>query len=637
MKIAVLLGGLRFDSPRRIINGIIESAAPDNVSIYVFTCDPWTYSSAHYSRGETTIYTLPDFKSFDGIILRSGAIHDEELLQQVLKKIYESGVPCISISARLEGMMYVGMENANGIYEIVDHLIEVHHAQRINYISGPENSADAVERLKAFKKAMAKHGRALRAGSIYSGDYHAESGKEAIEYFYKLDEPFPDAIVAANDDMALGAFYKLQELGYKVPQQVLLTGYDNSFSGRHHYPKLTSVERPEMELGRLAYSKLKAFIEGHDIEEEELLSRAVFTESCGCHNNDDEDISDLRTQYIKEKIHVSKFSEIIKSSSADFIGAMTFEQLLEMIRKYVKLMELEEFYLCLCDTEDFFGKETISELNDEIGIPRKSSYTPEMYIPIVYRNNEFTQYDKFKVEKLLPDEYTQGRDGVLYTVIPVHYQKRCYGYCVLGNSRMMIDSDMFHLFIMNINNALENVRRQRMLNNMVERLNRMWVYDTLTGIFNRAGFFKFAPNIIEEARLKGNKLFVLFLDLDGLKAVNDKFGHDEGDSFIKAMAKVLDQVRHHGELLMRYGGDEFVVLAQGYTKTDAEAYIEEIQMGIENYNSMSKHPYVLDASMGYSLVYPTEKMDLEALIETADREMYKSKNEKKQKRNKENK
>ena len=171
-----------------------------------------------------------------------------------------------------------------------------------------------------------------------------------------------------------------------------------------------------------------------------------------------------------------------------------------------------------------------------------------------------------------------------------------------------------------------------MLNSMVQRLNRMWVYDTLTGVFNRAGFFKFAPNVIKEAISKRNKLFVLFLDLDGLKRINDRYGHDEGDSFIRAMGNVLSKVRGHGELLMRYGGDEFVMMAQDFTKEDADHYIERIQKGIDEYNADSGKPYLLAASIGYSIVEPYENMDIEDLIESADREMYKVKNEKKRRK-----
>ena len=346
---------------------------------------------------------------------------------------------------------------------------------------------------------------------------------------------------------------------------------------------------------------------------------------------------DLRERYVREKLHATTYSEIIRSSSADFTGAVTFEELLEKVRMYLRMIDIKEFYLCMCTNDMHIDGEVMSQLNTEAVLPDVATYTEEMNIPLAYRNGEFLEYGNFPAKDLLPKAWIGEKRGDFYTIIPLHYQKRCYGYCVLCNSRLMLDSELFHLFIMNINNALENLRKQTMLNTMVERLNRMWVYDTLTGVYNRAGFFKFAPNIIKEAYDKKNDLFVLFLDLDGLKTVNDKYGHDEGDVFIKAMASVLNQVHRHGELLMRYGGDEFVVLAQGFSHEDARRYISQVQTGIENYNAISDHPYVLDASMGYAIVPSSEKMDLDELIERADKEMYKVKKEKKSRRTTEGK
>lgn len=629
MKIAVLVAGARFDSQQRIINGIMESAISDGADIYLFTCDAWTYSTSYYSKGESAIFKLPNFEDYDGIILHGDTIYNKEIMNQVIRAIHKSGVPCISLNVRYEGMLFVGMENENGITKIVNHLIQVHHAKRLNYISGPAGNADSTGRLEAFKQAVLNNGLPLEEERIFYGDYHPESGKDAVEHFYHSDLEFPDAIVAANDEMALGAFYELQDIGYSVPDQILLTGYDNAFAGRNHHPKITSVDRPERELGQRAYEILKDYIEGQDVEEEELLCHPVFTESCGCEDKVVEDYMGIRKRYVKEKLHITTYSEIIKSSSADFTGVMTFEQLLEKIRKYVEMMDLKEFYLCLCVVEEPFANEAFPKYNVELDTTDLTSYAEEICIPLVYRDGKFSRYGRFSVKELLPREFTENRKGSFYTMVPLHYQERCYGYCVLGNSRLMMDSELFHLFVMNINNALENIRKQNMLNSMVERLNKMWVYDTLTGVFNRAGFFKFAPNIINEARRRGNDLFVLFLDLDGLKSVNDKYGHDEGDNFIKAMATVLNKARQHGELLMRYGGDEFVVLSQGFTPLDAEEYVARIQAGIEEYNAASNRPYKLEASMGYSIVKPSENMDMEAMVETADQEMYKVKNEKK--------
>lgn len=630
MKIAVLVGGLRFDSQRRIMNGILEKAKEDGTNVYVFTCDSWTYSTTYYSQGETRIFSLPNFKDYDAVIFHGDTVYDKNVTNEVAKMIIDAKVPCISLNVKYPGMLYVGMENDSGLYEIVEHLIKSHHAKSFAFIAGPEGNSDSEGRYKSFRKALSDNRIDFDERYIYYGDYHPESGDKAIHYFYDLEGAFPDAVIAANDEMALGAFYALQEKGYHVPEQVLLTGFDHAFVGRNHYPRITTVERPEMELGMRAYEKLKDYIDGKEVTDDETLkSTPIFTESCGCSNNLPEEEEEFRSKIIQDKLHVTSYSEIIKSSSADFTGAPTYEQLLVEIKRYIKIIDPQEFYLCMCVVDEPLSADGTFHATENRKLEELTKYSSEICIPVVYRDGKFEMHDRFEVEKLLPEKYTAQDKGKFYTVLPLHYQERCYGYCILGNSRLMVDSELFHLFIMNINNALENLRKQNMLNSMVQRLNKMWVYDTLTGVFNRAGFFKFAPNIIKEAISKEHKLFVLFLDLDGLKSINDRYGHDEGDSFIRAMGNILSQIRGHGELLMRYGGDEFVVLTQDFSREHAENYVARIQKGITEYNASSGKPYILDASIGYSIVEPYENMDIEDLIESADREMYKVKNEKK--------
>ncbi|MGN0376293.1 MAG: diguanylate cyclase domain-containing protein [Suilimivivens sp.] len=630
MKIAVLMGGLRFDSQRRIMDGILEKALEDETNVYVFTCDSWTYSTINYSQGETEVFSLPDFSSYDGVIFHGDTVYDKNVINKVVNKIRQANVPCISLNVKHPGMLYVGMENDSGVYEMVEHLLFAHGARKFAFIAGPDGNSDSNGRLRSFLNALADNNIPFDKNYIYYGDYHPESGNKAIDCFCNLQGEFPDAIVAANDEMALGAFYALQERGYKVPENVLLTGYDHAFVGRNHYPKITTVERPETELGRRAYEKLKDFIYSGRIGDDEILkSMLVFSESCGCKDMLPENEMDFRSKIIRDKLHITSYSEIIKSSSVDFTGAPTYEQLLEEIRRYIKIIDPEEFYMCMCVVKEPLSADGTFHIEENVKLTELTEYSSKICIPIVYRQGKFESYGRFEVEKLLPEEYIAGNKGEFYTVVPLHYQDRCYGYCVLRNSRLMMDSELFHLFIMNINNALENLRKQNMLNAMVQKLNRMWVYDTLTGVFNRAGFFRYAPRVIQEAIEKNYKLFVLFLDLDGLKGINDRYGHDEGDNFIRSMGNVLSKIHGHGELLMRYGGDEFVVLAQNFTKEDAQNYIAKIQVGIENYNAISGKPYRLDASMGYSIVEPYENMNLEDLVESADREMYKVKNEKK--------
>ncbi len=637
MKIAVVLGGLRFDSQRRIVNGILESAVEDDANVFIFTCDAWTYSSTDYNQGETAIVNLPDFSEYDGIILHGDTVYDSDVIDELVEKIRRSKVPCISLNVKYPGLLHVGMENEHGVYEITDHFIKVHHARALGFISGPEGNKDAAGRLAGFRRALADNRIKYDESYVFYGDYHPESGKEAIEYFYDMPGAFPDAIVAANDEMALGAFYALQEIGYEVPGQVLLSGYDYAYIARNHFPKITSVKRPEAELGRRAYCKLKAAIHGEAVKNEaDLEGSVIFSESCGCAGKEVETEVSFRRAVVKSKLHATSYSEIIRSSSADFTGVDTYDELLEQIRKYIRMIDPKEFYLCMCDVEGLVKEFSGDELNPE-KTEECTQYTSEIYIPISWRNGQFGQYDKFEVKKLLPDEIIKDKKRQFYTVVPVHFQDRCFGYCVLGNSRLMMDSDLFHLFIMNINNALENIRKQNMLNGMVRKLNKMWIYDSLTGVFNRAGFFRLAYDMVNEAREMQKNLYVLFLDMDGLKTINDRYGHDAGDDFIRAMGKIMSQVHKKNQLLMRYGGDEFVVMALDFSDEDAKEYIQEIREGIDEYNQKSNRPYQLDASMGYTIMKPQGDFDLEELIESADREMYKVKNEKKQERDREHK
>lgn len=628
MKIAILLAGLRFDSQKKIVKGILEDALPDNTDVYIFTCDIGTKSTLRYNVGESEIFSLANFGMFDGVVLHGDTIPLKEVPNSLATKIKNASIPAVSINQKYSGLHYVGMENFSGIYDITSHMIREHGARRLFFVSGPIRSVDAKERLDAYRRALEENGIGYEESRVYYGDWHMESGEEAMNYFMEQESEIPDAVVAANDEMALGVFNVLQEHGYQVPGDVLLSGCDNAAIARYHYPRLTSVKRPERELGAEAYRMIKSRYENHtSLASKIYMCETVYAESCGCPENASEDMLLLRKRYVEEKLHVSNFSDIIQFSAADFTGVESYEQLFEAIKGYTKRMKLKEFYLCLCEEET--GQTDMTALQSTVNNVRKT-YTDTMTIPLLYRNGEFSSHGSFPTKELLPAEYTEGRGGNYYTIIPLHYQEYCYGYFVLCNSRLHIDSNMFPLFIININNALENIRQKKLLNGMIEQLNRVWAYDSLTGIYNRAGFFKFAPAVMEEARRRGNNCFVIFLDMDGLKKINDQYGHEEGDRYIKSLAKVLEETRRHGELLMRYGGDEFVILAQDDKET-AEAYVERIYANVRKHNAQSEKPnFNLQVSIGHALV--DINGDIESIIDIADQGMYQVKREKYERR-----
>ena len=631
MNIAVLMGGVGFDTQKRMINGILDSALPEGTNVYIFTCDGWYYASRFkYENGEYNIYNLPDFTKYDGVITNLETIHDVKIREALIDRIRKAGVPCVSMVVRIDGMINIWMENESGIHAIVEHLVEEHHVRKIFYLSGPVESQDAGERLDAYKKASEQFRLEWDDRMVAYGDYTYKSGIQALKEMLQKDMPLPDAVMAANDDMAVGAVLALKEAGYKVPEDILVTGYDNSSIAQLNHPRLTTVRRGEYAAAEIAYKTLMEAIRGEKPQTEHIVyGRPLFSQSCGCDKKQSYTHAELQEMYVRKSVEVDDNLELLKCCAAEFTGLETFDDFKECVQQYIRLLAPDYFYLCMCGSiENYFDElERMAEGKERER--DETVYTEDIWVPLAYENGVFSSYDGFPKNELLPPSCKSGNQGDFYLVMPLHHQEYCFGYCVVGNYRPALEGRFFRHFILSLDNALETVRRQDTMNAMLGRLSKMWLYDELTGVNNRAGYNKFAPRILEEAQKKQLPIAVIFADMDGLKKVNDLYGHEEGDAYIKAMANILEHNRRHGELLARYGGDEFVIVLNGYSEDGIREYIDKIRNAIGQYNARYTRAYKLDASIGYFLEMDAEKASLELLVELADKNMYQIKREKK--------
>ena len=104
MKIAVIMGGIRFDCQKRILNGIIEKAKEDQADVYVFSCDVWSYSTTQFITGEMEVYKIPDFTNYDGVIIHGDTLYNAETIANIVQKVHDAGVPCVNLTLEVEGM-----------------------------------------------------------------------------------------------------------------------------------------------------------------------------------------------------------------------------------------------------------------------------------------------------------------------------------------------------------------------------------------------------------------------------------------------------------------------------------------------------------------------------------------------------
>jgi diguanylate cyclase (GGDEF)-like protein len=149
--------------------------------------------------------------------------------------------------------------------------------------------------------------------------------------------------------------------------------------------------------------------------------------------------------------------------------------------------------------------------------------------------------------------------------------------------------------------------------------------DDLTGLHNRRGFLLLAEQQIKVARRQRSPFLVLFLDLDQFKHINDTFGHTEGNRALVEAADVLRHCFRQSDLLGRFGGDEFAALALGAEEADDVAMRARLHGALDAVNCRPDRAYPLGFSMGILSCSPTEDATIHALLERADRLMYREK------------
>lgn len=266
-----------------LIRGVAEAVSKAGGSWICFTSG--AIRSHHgFEFQRNILYNLVNREIVDGLVV-SGTlghvVHHDELLE--FCRNY-APLPVVTIAVDLDGFPKVLNNSYHGIREVVSHLAEEHDYRNIGFLRGPANHQEAEERLRAFVDGMKELGRPETESPkwVGHGEYTFKSGRDAMRQL--LDQSLPlEAVISSNDSMALGALEVLRERGLHVPEDIALTGFDDTEEGRQALPPLTSVAQPVHEMGRLAGEMLLGKLNGRDVPDAMVVKPSMIVRpSCGC-------------------------------------------------------------------------------------------------------------------------------------------------------------------------------------------------------------------------------------------------------------------------------------------------------------------------------------------------------------------
>lgn len=216
----------------------------------------------------------------DGVIVFADSLNNDDL-----KRLTDSNFPIVLIFRSSPAFMdipFINIENKEGAYRLVAHLIEVHNYRRIVFLRGPDTHENGQWREAGYRKAIKEHGIEFDPELIEYGGFSHTTAQESIKGLITAGVKF-DAVFAGDDDAASGAIAALQSAGLSVPNDVAVVGFDDQIIASYVYPALTTVGSHIEEVCYQAVDKLIDIIEGRNVEIETLLpTELIIRNSCGC-------------------------------------------------------------------------------------------------------------------------------------------------------------------------------------------------------------------------------------------------------------------------------------------------------------------------------------------------------------------
>lgn len=286
-KIGLLVGETSSWWGQSLLKGVTDAAEMFDVELVCYVIG--SLRDERVQRGNA-IYALVNADLLDGAIISGNiayAVKPETFSDYV--DSLRTTIPLIGVVMAHEGVPSVLADGYSGMYDNIKHLIEVHGCRRLAFIRGPVGNFDADERYRAYTTLLEEYGIPFNPDLVEVSNFSV--GRVAMQNLWPRmlaaprdeGDTSPWAVISANDDMAVQAIIALREYGLRVPEDVVVVGFDDSVAAQNLDVPLTTVKQPTQAIGQRAMQMMLQRLRGEPVEEiAKVPAEVVVRRSCGC-------------------------------------------------------------------------------------------------------------------------------------------------------------------------------------------------------------------------------------------------------------------------------------------------------------------------------------------------------------------
>lgn len=620
----ICISGIQEDHTTHMIKVISDALGKKGFKVMIFSAFTNMYKDTPYSKGEASIYHLLNLDVLDVLIIMPETIKSNWVCDTIIRYAQAAKVPVIVLDGKHSGCTNITYEYGDSLENVIEHVITVHNCNDLFFMAGMKGNSFSDERIEAFKRVLSRHNMPFNEKTMLGyGDFWDFPTEKATKALLDSGRKLPQAIICANDSMAITVMKTLEAGGVKVPEDVIVTGFDSAYEERlYSTTRLTTAIMDADELAKTVADTAYGYLKGKEVPGDKHIHFAfIHGQSCGCREFDNSYTNEKLERMNEYNLALSDAEGKMASLYTHTVNCNELGELTKAMGKYFNYRSV------LCLNDDF-----LTENSPVIPKAYHSVFTEKMTAHVIRTWDQYQYNVSYQTKSLTPNlgDILKRYRTVIF--MPLHFQEQVIGYYAAVADDLLLRPGSFYYvqrLVGSINQVLENFRIEYLLRRANNELSLTHSIDPLTGIYNRRGYFERISELMHGS--KECHVILVSCDMDRLKEINDTYGHSEGDVAITAIANAIKAGCGKDGICARFGGDEFILTVPYNTDKQRELsrLIGEIQTEIDKFNLSAGKPYEVSISVGGSYGTVSSIEDINKLMRSTDHLMYEQKRLKK--------
>lgn len=572
------------------------------------------YNNSTYAEGARYVYDFMRCDKLDAVVIMKETFFNDSIVNSIIENARSAGVPVLTVKGRADGCFSITDDYSEAYKEVIRHVIVDHGAKDTFYIAGrKDNDPTSDMRLGYYKDVLAENGIEFSEDNVAYGEYWDEPAKAAVDRLVEK-ECIPEAILCANDTMAMAVCDRLSYYGYKVPGDVIVTGFDGLPMSDAHSPAITTCRENVAALAKRTIDMAEEMINGAEPYCDTVNFMVHITESCGCSGS-----SNISDRAVTSKLY-KKLYDMISHEDHSFSW-------IDHIMEHTSITDLLGIisHHILPDSVVYIRNDFLASIN---GLPDEAPDGAGYMTQITSgeRTGNCYEFSYYNEETIRTEIREKIKPTGMYIVTPIFVEDIPCGFYVAFTNEIIDQAHKIRRISSSINIAFHEAVNRYKQQTMKQRIENAAYINPITSLPNLRGCCRWFNDFASRQNNHNKALAISVYGLPQYKYIYENYGIADIENAVRHVSEALRQANTTDCFLGQITEDEFVIV--NYFD-DPDMISERIDKAtaaffplIDAFNISSGKEYFVEVNCGCTVVNPGWQGSLASFIKLASGEMY---------------